>query len=150
MRQNKFNTSHDLADMLEDAARALRNMPSVEFEWGMTPSKRSKEKGVARTQQRTEIELKTLAAEIQGSDRSIAEKRLSDLTVREIRQIADTLGVRTPSKAPKGDYVRTVLTHVFDVPAGQNVVRTFHERNRADSTAVGTRKPGPNKPEVVS
>ncbi len=134
MRNDGIKTSHDLAEILENAARALRMMPPIKMteDEALRDSRGigKKRRGKQAPKKLSDNELIDLAGEISRVDRSSAENRLASQTISDIRQIADTLGIRTPSKATKSEYIRLLLMQLFDAPAGQELIRTFHERNQ--------------------
>ncbi len=72
-------------------------------------------------------ELDDLARKLASSDKEAARSQLEPLTVKEIRDVASRLRVRTPSKVRKDEAVEMLLRHLFDIPAGQDLVRTFRE-----------------------
>ena len=41
------------------------------------------------------------------------------------------LGMRIASRATKKESMEVLLAQVFDVPSGQELLRTFHKRNAA-------------------
>ena len=139
MRNYEIDTSHDLADLLEDAAKRLRMLPSVRFsdaQGRVADDRLSDRRG--RRNYREAIRqdgLALVAEELRESSRLDAEARLGSLTVGEIRQIAPSLGVRIPSKGTKSEYIQMLLTQVFDAPAGQELIRTFHKRSGGSSDA---------------
>ena len=66
-----------------------------------------------------------------GLTRDEAAAELRNLKVDSIRRLAASLGIRIPSKATKSEATSTLLAHVFDIPAGQELIRTFHRRRAA-------------------
>ena len=132
MRHDRIKTSHDLADLLEDAARALRMLPPLE----LSDAQRSIAADSFKDAKRKDIDrdlvqerLTLLADQLPDLSRSEAETHLASLTVESIRQLAPLVDVRMPSKATKHEYVQLLLTQLFDAPAGQEVIRTFHKRS---------------------
>ena len=67
---------------------------------------------------------------------------MNSLTVPAIRQLASLLGIRIPSKAIKSESISMLLSQVFDVPAGQELIRTFHKRKVGVSDARSLAKSG--------
>ena len=125
-------TTHDLADFLEAAARALRALPAVLLAQGD-----ASDKGVAdaaelgRGNKKADVDTSqtALAATLPELGREGAQNELQSLTVDGIRRTAASLGIRIPSKSRKSDAIDLVLAQMFDVPAGQELLRTFHKRN---------------------
>ena len=72
-----------------------------------------------------------LSRRFSGLARDEAEVELRNLKVDSIRRLAASLGIRMPSKATKAEAISTLLAHVFDIPAGQELIRTFHRRRAA-------------------
>lgn len=131
MDRDRIDTSHDLADFLEGIARTLRQLPSFKLE-GLereivgTATGPSKDR--QREQKRAEPDLGILADRLRKIDRSEAETQLSELTLESIRRIAPILDIRIPSRAKKDESIEMLLVHLFDAPAGQELIRTFHKR----------------------
>ena len=125
-------TTHDLANLLEDVAKVLRVLPSVELvDDELLDKMLRKDSDPGQSGKKpvsSEIEV-TLATELSGLERQDAEKELRSLTVAGIRRVAELMGIRIPSKSPKNDSVNLLLAQVFDAPAGQELLRTFHKRN---------------------
>ena len=145
MEIDRIRTSHDLADLLEEAAQVLRMLPamplaSVRRSEG-TGASDSKEQGGGHRRRLSET-LQSLAEKLPQIDRLEAETELSSLPVYSIQQLAPLLGVRMPSKATKNEYIRLLLSQVFDAPAGQEVVRTFRGKDDllARSKSVNVRR----------
>ena len=131
MRDDRIRTSHDLADLLEDAARGLRMLPPLDLSDAQRGIATDILKGRKRgdsDQEAVRERLRLLAEKLPGLSRSDAENHLVSLTVGSIRQLAPMLDVRLPSKATKNEYVQMLLTQLFDAPAGQELIRTFHKR----------------------
>ena len=132
MRNDGIKTSHELADILEDTARALRSLPPIHLTDACQPvmadyAKRPRRQTEDRKQ--TDEEFVRLAEGLPELKRVDAEAYLNSLTVSSIRKIATILDVRIPSKAVKSAHVNTLLNQVFDMPEGQELIRTFHKRN---------------------
>ena len=131
MRRDKIRTSHDLADLLEDVAKGLRMLPPLDLSDAQqdlaTDILKSRKRGDS-DQEAVRERLTLLAEELPRLSRSDAETHLVSLTVDSIRQLAPMLDVRIPSKATKNEYVQMLLTQLFDAPAGQELIRTFHKR----------------------
>ena len=72
-----------------------------------------------------------LSRRFSGLTRDEAAAELRNLKVDSIRQLAASLGIRIPSKATKAEATGTLLAHVFDIPAGQEIISTFHQRKVA-------------------
>lgn len=70
-----------------------------------------------------------LSRRFSSLERGDAEAELKNLKTDSIRQLAAALGIRIPSKATKAEATSTLLAHVFDIPAGQELIRTFHRRH---------------------
>lgn len=131
MDPDKIETSHDLADFLGEVAETLRHLPSVklaEFREDAAGNVAGSVRDRRRKQSRSDAELEVLASQLGQLDRSEAETRLSSLTVESIRKIAPMLNIRIPSRAKKDESIEMLLLHLFDAPAGQELIRTFHKR----------------------
>ena len=136
MKTDGIKTTHDLAEYLEEVAKGLRFLPEMALEDAnrKRPAKKVMDDGpVARQSNRTvkHEELKVLADQIRELTKDEAEARLLSLTVPAIRQLALLVDIRVPSKATKGEHIETLLLHLFDIPAGHEVIRTFRDRQRA-------------------
>ena len=126
-------TSHDLADELERAAKALRNLPAV-------PLSGERQNALLQRRNATKVadgddiaqyqDLGGLAERLPAMDVATAEPEIRALAVNEARQLAKILGLRVASKATKDETVGLLLSQLYEVPAGQERLRTFHERNR--------------------
>lgn len=134
MATNDIRTSYDLADALEGAVKALRAAPELPiYDLNrILASARSQKGGDPEVNAApAKFRLEELARRFSGLARDEAEAELRNLTVDSIRQLAAALGIRIPSKATKGQATSTLLAHVFDIPAGQELIRTFHRRHAA-------------------
>ena len=134
MKTDGIRTTHDLAEYLEEVAKGLRFLPEMALEDAnrKRPAKKVIDTPVARqnTSAVKHEELKVLADQIRELTKDEAEARLFSLTVASIRQLAPLVGIRVPSKATKDEYVETLLLHLFDIPKGHEVIRTFRHRQR--------------------
>lgn len=140
MATTPIRDSHDLADALEFAASVLRALPRIEIgdDKGMHATNGSSTRKA--DDKSLDERLSELAVRLPGLDRAIAETELGALTVKAIRQLAPMLDVRIPSKATKSEYIRILLTQLFDAPAGQELIRSFHRRNAGmPSGTVGSK-----------
>ena len=133
MAPESIRTTLDLAKMLEKIAAALRAMPEIEIS-GVAEHRRRATKldnEIAKkreTRQRTVME--SLSAHIERLDREGAEAELATLSIPEIRELASLFHVRIPSKVRKSEAISITLSQLVDMPADQELLRTFHERNR--------------------
>ena len=131
MRHERIKTYHDLADLLEDAARVLRMLPPLELSDAQQSIVLDGLKGRKRRNRDHESvqeRVALLAEQLPKLSRADAKTQLASLTVESIRQLAPMLDVRIPSKATKNEYIELLLTQLFDAPAGQELIRTFHKR----------------------
>ena len=124
---DRLQTSYDLARLLESWAKVLRSMPEMtlqEFKQdSMGPKSRPR---YSHNEDRVDNSLADLAGRLPTYDKEKARASLDALTVSQIRKISTLLRIRTPSKGLKGELIDMLLAQVFDIPAGQDVVRTFH------------------------
>ena len=138
MKTDGIKTTHDLAEYLEEVAKGLRFLPEMALEDAnrKRPAKKVMDDGPVARQSNNAVkheELKVLADQIRDLTKGEAEAHLFSLTVASIRQLAPLVGIRVPSKATKDEYVETLLLHLFDIPKGHEVIRTFRDRQRATS-----------------
>ena len=134
MATNDIRTSHALAAALEEAARALRAFPDLSlYELGQTVAQSNPRKASVANAGKAmdKPELADLSARFSSLERSEAEAELRNLTVDSMRQLAASLGIRMPSKITKSQATSMLLAQVFDLPAGQELLRTFHRRHRS-------------------
>lgn len=134
MAANNIRTSHDLAAALESAAQALRAFPELSLlELSQTLAQTHPHKKVAeKLGKPLDISsVEDLSTRFSSLERSEAEAELRNLTVDSMRQLATTLGIRMPSKITKSQAISMLLAQVFDIPAGQELLRTFHRRHRS-------------------
>lgn len=127
----RIRTSHDLGHLLESWAKVLLSLPEISvLELADTnqgegvPKRWSSNDGVLTP------DLKQLAGRLPEIERDRAHAELSGLTVKQIKAISTFLHIRTPSKIAKAEVIDMLLRHLFDIPAGQEVVRTFTNVNR--------------------
>lgn len=138
MTTEKIQTSHDLADLLEDAVQVLRMLPAMQLTDDQQPvrTRNAKQNRQGESdRKRMEEGLATVAKQLPELDRAEAETQLSSLTVDSIRKLAPILDIRIPSKATKDEYIKLLLSQLFDAPAGQELIRTFHKRNERRSSS---------------
>lgn len=139
-------TTHDLATFLEETARLLRAIPPIllaegkAFDEGIEVAT---EHGRGNKEAEEDTTHAALAEKLQELGRENAQDELQSLTVDGIRRTAASLGIRIPSKSKKSDAIDLVLAQVFDMPAGQELLRTFHKRN-ADNRPPPSRIRKPN------
>ena len=162
MNTHNIKTSHELADMLEGVAKAsrefantlegvanvLREPPELQLtEPGQTLDVPDVPKNVQQkdNKQSAQFPLADLANRLPTLEKADAEAELKTLKVDSLRQLASLLGIRMPSKATKSESINMLLSQVFDIPAGQELIRTFHKRNpsppRLENGAVRRGKP---------
>lgn len=131
METKDIKTSHDLADMLDQIVKVLRTVPEVK----LAELQETNASDLAKKSQNNEIRrqdqerLSDIAKQLPSFHRERAETEITALTVPEIRQLATLLEIRMPSKMKKSESIDLLLSQVFDVPAGQELIRTFHKRN---------------------
>ena len=131
MAVDNTRTSHDLANELEDMAKVLRALPELPLsQLGQTFAKLKSSKPVCekRDDGLVREQLEDLANKLPTLDKSEASSKLKPLTVESIRHLATMLGFRMPSKLNKSQAIDMLLEQVFDIPAGQELIRTFHRR----------------------
>ena len=127
-----IKTSRELADLLESVAKILRTLPEYEL-----PESSRQADPVDQQQKvfgkpdklQNQLSLADFAYRFPKMERDVAEAEIKALTVESMRQLAALLEIRVPSKATKSETVDMLLTQVFDVPTGQERIRTFHKRN---------------------
>lgn len=139
MVTDQIKTSHDLADALEGVVEVLRGLPAFQIADGPALQKqgvrgRDHEKSNGQSAQ-----VQAIADRLLNLPRKDAEAEIGSLTLPEIRQIAALRGIRVPSRATKSETVAMLLAQVFDMPAGQELIRTFHKRRNARPSGAGTK-----------
>lgn len=128
MDYKDVKTSHDLADVLESVANLLRSIP--EYELGKVRQNFKDTDNQKNSEEpQIQITLTELASRLSEFGRENAETELKKLTLESMRHLATSLKIRIPSKASKADTINILLTQIFDIPAGQERIRTFHNRN---------------------
>lgn len=128
MDYKDVKTSHDLADVLESVANLLRSIP--EYELGKVRQNFKDTDNQKNSEDpQIQITLTELASRLSEFGRENAETELKKLTLESMRHLATSLKIRIPSKASKADTINILLTQLFDIPAGQERIRTFHNRN---------------------
>lgn len=128
MDYKDVKTSHDLADVLESVANLLRSIP--EYELGKVRQNFKDTDNQKNSEEpQIQITLTELASRLSEFGRENAETELKKLTLESMRHLATSLKIRIPSKASKADTINILLTQLFDIPAGQERIRTFHNRN---------------------
>lgn len=149
MTTNQIKTSYELADVLEGAIRVLRALPEMQL---AEPSEKpniaeilpdaQKSSPQEDNHQDTQDKIIGLANKLHKFGREDAETQMNSLTVPAIRQLASLLEIRIPSRSTKSDSINMLLSQVFDVPTGQELIRTFHKRNPRISDAKSFAKSG--------
>lgn len=133
MALDEMETSHELADALEVIARALRMLPAVRLDDSTEDITGRRKRSIGQKsvgQAHMPEELTLFAETLPELSRLEAEACLNSLTVSSIREIAPLLDIRIPSKGTKGQYIQLLLTQLFDAPAGQELIRTYHKRHQ--------------------
>lgn len=132
MATNDIRTSYDLADALEGAVKALRAAPELPiYDLNRILASARNQKGDTPKHNATPAKFKPeeLSRRFAGLGRDAAAAELKSLKTDAIRQLAADLGIRIPSKATKAEATRVFLAHAFDIPAGQELIRTFDRRH---------------------
>ena len=132
METQNIKTSRDLANVLEHIADVLRSVPEIQLmEIPQVSEISRQEEGIETcvSPGKDTAQLTDLATQLPNLSREVAKEEVAVLTVPKIRRLASLLGVRLPSKMTKSESVDTLIAQVFDVPAGQELIRTFHKRN---------------------
>ena len=133
METESVRTTLDLAILLEHVARKLRAIPEMEISFVADESKSETalDSDDAKSREaRHRIVVDKLSTYIERLDRQGAEAELANLSVSEIRELAALFHVRIPSKVRKSEAISMTLSQLVDMPAGQELLRTFHERHR--------------------
>ena len=126
MDHDDIHTSYDLADFLEQVARLLRRLPEMEL-----TEKHHRSQRVDRAVGMRHEVTSEFATQLGTLDRDQAGLKMATLSVRQLREIGTLFQVRMPSRVKKSDAIATLLSQLFDMPAGQELLRTFHERHRS-------------------
>lgn len=131
METKDIKTSYDLADMLDHVVKVLRTVPEVKLTELQETKASDLAKKIQKDEARQQIQdrLSYLAKQLPSFQRERAETEITALTVPEIRQLATLFDIRMPSKMKKSESIDLFLSQMFDVPAGQELIRTFHKRN---------------------
>lgn len=120
--------SHELGEILSALTLALRKHQMRESGRRIGGEKDLGSESTEGERQ-CSVALLGLANRMPSLERSTAEMELAGLTVSDIRKLAGILHIRVPSKIKKIEAVNMLLEQVFDLPAGQQLIRTFHKRN---------------------
>ena len=120
--------SHELGKLLSAVALALRKHQMQDLGCGIGEEKAASIER-AEDERQCVVALSGLAGRLPSLERSMAEAELANLTVSNIRKLAGMLQIRIPSKIKKDEAVNMLLAQVFDLPAGQQLIRNFHKRN---------------------
>lgn len=129
----KIKTLHDIADYLEKMAVLIRSLPDVPLSnlntyESISTTSTKKPKSQAATGL-AEGDLQELADSLTDISREGAQEELDGLNLSSLRALSSLLGIRVPSRASKAETVSTLLWQLFDSPAGQERIRTFHRRH---------------------
>jgi len=133
MVTDQIKTSHDLADALEGVVKTLRGLPAFKIADG--PGLQEQDVRI-RGQGKSNaypVYIQRISERLRDLSRKDAEEEINSLTLPEIRQIAAVQGIRVPSRATKSETAAMLLAQVFDMPAGQELIRTFHKRKAHSS-----------------
>jgi type II secretory pathway component PulK len=134
METKNIKTSHDMAVALEGFAKILRAYPEFrlpEFEQSLDESNAQTSGRKTADKNRIQFRLEDLANRFPNLEKSTAQAEIETLTVDSIRQLSVLLGIRMPSKLKKSQAIEMLLEQVFDIPAGQELLRTFHRRKHS-------------------
>ena len=132
MDTRDIKTSLDLADALENIATVLRAVPEFQITEHPQVSETLHAKKMPQKKAHHRIsDVEDLAKRLPDLSRDGAETEMKALTVPSIRLLASLLEIRIPSKMTKNETIDMLLSHVYDIPAGQELIRTFHKRNAA-------------------
>lgn len=145
MPNDQIQTSRDLADTLEEVVKVLRNIPEFQVQVEGIPQTAEASDVFHNKKKSNELrqsEIAELAELLPGLGRSNAEQQLSSLSLQQIRELAKLLEIRVASRMAKSETVNVLLAQLFDMPSGQELIRTFHKRNSESSDSAGLRKYG--------
>lgn len=147
MATDRIATTHDLADALESVVDVLRQLPEVDVTrlQGLVASS-ARDDGEGKNDRRQDqVSVVELSERLPRLGREEAEVEVGALNVPDIRRLAKLQQIRIPSKATKSEAIGMLMSQLFDMPAGQELIRTFHKRNSrppargAREAAVSTR-----------
>lgn len=119
---------HELGELLSAFALALRKHQMQDLDRRVGEEKAASIER-AEDERQCVVALSGLADRLPNLERSMAEAELANLTVSNVRKLAGMLQIRIPSKIKKDEAVNMLLEQVFDLPARQQLIRTFHKRN---------------------
>ena len=135
MVTDQIKTSHDLADALEGMVKILRGLPAFQIADGPGLQKQDVRIRGQGKSSGYPVYIQRISDRLRDLSRKDAEDEINSLTLPEIRQIAAMQGIRVPSRATKSETAVMLLAQVFDMPAGQELIRTFHKRKAHSSGA---------------
>lgn len=145
MPNGQIQTSRDLADALEEVIKVLRTIPEFQVHTEGIP-RTAEAPDVSHNKKKSnglrQSEIAELAELLPGLGRSNAEQQLSSLSLQQIRELAKLLEIRVASRTAKSETVNVLLAQLFDMPSGQELIRTFHKRNPGPSDSADLRKYG--------
>ena len=132
LHEEMVKTSRHKTNLLEEMVELLRTPPELPLSdvdlKSETPNNRMEIRKNAGHRQ-GQRPLSDLASRLSTLGKENAEAEIQSLTLEAIRQLASHLDIRIPSRATKLETIKMLLEQVFDVPAGHERIRTFHERN---------------------
>ena len=136
----RLETTDEVASVLEAVAKKLRSLPSAGLYGNHlgspehTPDRKARPKGPP-------VDLPSLSREVPQMSRVVAEETLGSLTVPSLRELAPLLNIRAPSRATKPELVQLLLSQLFDVPEGQQLISTYHRRRQGTRRSIGDQQP---------
>ena len=139
MVKQRKKTTHDLADQLEAIARQLRDSMAIELPLGEASGDLSNSSKAPRESKSASnpSKLSQMASQLPDMNIEEAEPQLRSLPVTDLRALAQISGIRVASRATKDDTIDALIAFLYKAPAGQELIRTFHERQAPAKTRIG-------------
>ena len=131
-----LETAGEVASVLEAIAKKLRSLPAKGLSGNSPGSSERTPKRKARTKGPL-VDIPSLSREVPQMSREAAEATLGSLTVLSLRELASLLNIRAPSRATKLELVQLLLSQLFDIPEGQQLISTFHRRRQGTQSSIG-------------
>jgi len=121
----KFKTLHELADFLIRMGEVLKQMPDVNLaEVGVKSQVTYKTSKTEKTTPDKKL-LDEFTVKLQHMGREEAEKRLSELTFKQLKLIARNYNIPIGERKNKKLLIRRILYNLYDFKARHELIRNF-------------------------
>lgn len=120
-----LKTSHELGSLLIDIGEQLKQFPNEELEYVIKIENRKESRNLSEFEVSESIE--KLAIQIKNLNRDETEKKLLNLTYKELTELCKILSISRSGNKKKEDIINKILYSLFDTIEGHRLIRNFSQ-----------------------